>query len=289
MSSRSIVIIITLIVVGFTAISLKNYIYHKPKSATPVEAAPRILVAKRNLGSGSFVQAAQDLDWKQAPKDIPEVDLNKYQFENTVKIDSFAGAVVRRSIHAGEPISASDLMKSGDGGFLSAVLGKNMRAVSIAVTATSGNAGFISPGDRVDLLLTHRVQVGGKESGSNDEIITETFARNVRVLAIDQMLENPDNKAILAKTITVEVSPKQAEQISVAAEMGKISMSLVNAAVIAEAESLKNEAKSDDEKNTAIGTDQEDLPQNSPLTGISKVKVIRGDKAETVEFYQEAK
>ena len=77
------------------------------------------------------------------------------------------------------------------------------------------------PGDFVDLILTHSVQ-----TSQSPVRASETFIENVRVLAVDQMLTNPDNKAVLAKTVTLEVSPKQAEEINVAKDLGKISLSL---------------------------------------------------------------
>ena len=271
-NSRTIVIIIALIIVGFSAISLRNYFSQKPvETAAPEISLPRMLVAKRNLTSGAFIQTAQDLDWQAAPEFKTDAEKEKYLLEDTVKIDSLNGAVVRRGVRAGEPISPTDLMKSGDGGFLSAVLGEGKRAVSIAVNIISGNAGFISPGDKVDLLLTHHIQDGGK-----DEVVTETLAHDVRVLAVDQALNNPENKAILAKTVTVEVTAEQAEQISVAAELGKISISLVSAAISEDANSENAGAKTVKITN-----------KNATLSGISKVRVIRGDKIETLEFYQD--
>ncbi len=290
MSSRAIVIVIAALIVGFTAMSLRSYFTQAPVVVEAAPAAPKILVAKRALSSGEFVQVAQDLDWADAPANKTEADEANYQYDNTVKLEEFAGAVVRRQIAVGEPIPPDALMKAGEGGFLSAVLGAGMRAVSISVNITSGNAGFISPGDKVDLLVTHRIQVGGKESGANDQVVTETFAHNVRVLAVDQTLTNPENKAILAKTITVEVTPEQAEQVSVATEMGKISMSLVSTGAPAEA----GEAK-------LVAVDGEVVPNTHQYTidgdvskllgkkeeSFSKVRVIRGDKIETLEFYQD--
>jgi len=139
------------------------------------------------------------------------------------------------------------------------------------VNATSGNAGFISPGDRVDLIITHRIKIqSGGEGRGQESVVSETFVRNVRVLAVDQMLDNPENKAILAKTVTVEVNDAQAEQIAVATEMGKISMAL---------RSLAGAPKSG-----SRGATEKDI---SPIMGtgaMPRVRVIRGDEIENVEF-----
>src|SRR5262249_33221826 len=137
------------------------------------------------------------------------------------KAADFTGAVARRAIIKGEPIQKNLLVKSNEGGFMSAVLEGGKRAVSIAVDSTSGNAGFIFPGDRVDLILTHAVTKQTVQTRAS-----ETFVEDVRVLAVDQMIDNPENKsAVLAKTVTLEVSPKQAEEINLAKDLGKISLS----------------------------------------------------------------
>ena len=140
----------------------------------------------------------------------------------TTKLEDFEGSVARRGVKKGEPISVSELVKSNEGGFMSAVLEPGKRAISVAVDATSGNAGFIFPGDHVDLILTHQMNVGGR----GVERASETFIEDARVLAVDQMLDNPENVAVLAKTVTLEVTPKQAQEINVAKDLGKISLSL---------------------------------------------------------------
>ncbi len=307
MSSRAIVLLIVLVVVGFTIMSLREYFTHEPEAPKVEIAEKHILVAKRNLVSGAFIDVQQDLDWAPEPKqenateaktENPDagatapVANGNYQYEGSVRIEDFAGAVVRRSIRAGEPITPLMLMKSGEGGFMSAVLEPGKRAVSISVNPISGNAGFVSPGDRVDLLITYRVKnAKNPDSGVADSIATETFASNVRVLAVDQSLDNPDNKAILAKTITVEVTPSQAEKISVASELGKISVSLVGngvPTVVAKDDKgmdAENTVPSDAQGYTIDGDVSSLIEQKE--SSMARVKVIRADKTEMLEFYQE--
>jgi pilus assembly protein CpaB len=163
---------------------------------------------------------------------------------------------------------------------MSAVLDPGMRAVSIAVTATSGNGGFISPGDHVDLIVTHHI----KDTPSNDSVVSETFVHDVRIVAVDQMLDNPDNKAILAKTVTVEVTPRQAEQISVATEMGKISVALrgiatvdpaTGAAVPGQGTTLNGNYTRDTDISSALNRD----------TVSPHIRIIRGDQTENLQLY----
>jgi pilus assembly protein CpaB len=117
------------------------------------------------------------------------------------------------------------LMRPGDRGFLAAVLGPGMRAISVPVTATSGVAGLVFPGDRVDLILSHQVKDELDPAGP-PKTTSETVLTDIRVLAIDQTVTDQDNKPVLAKTVTFEVTPKQVEVIGVASSLGSLSLSL---------------------------------------------------------------
>ena len=117
------------------------------------------------------------------------------------------------------------MVRPGERGFLAAVLTPGMRAVTVPVTATSGIAGFVFPGDRVDLILAHDFQTG---TGENRVInrASETLLTDVRVLAVDQKTASKDGAAALAKTATLEVEPRQAEMIAVSVKLGDLSLSL---------------------------------------------------------------
>ncbi|MDE3015504.1 MAG: Flp pilus assembly protein CpaB [Pseudomonadota bacterium] len=310
MSRRAILLLIAGTIAAFTAISVKNRLSQAPAEQSASAAASRVVIAKHDLSPGSFVQAAQDLGWgvpppvsaaatapgENARPANPEEGTagaakEIYLYEGAVNLADFNGAVVRRLIHAGDPVPTSALMKSGEGGFMSAVLNQGMRAVSIAVTPTSGNAGFISPGDHVDLIVTHRIKTSGGGNGSGESVVSETFARNVRVVAVDQMLDNPDNKAIVAKTVTVEVAPRQAEEIAVASEMGTISVALRSLSEptpgVRKAGSNANALTDLYGEGDAGYTRDTDLMQLKSAI-VPHVQVIRGDKSETVEFYRGA-
>ena len=289
MSRSMIFLIISAVIAAFVIITIRNRL-SAPPAETPVVAdttSTRVLFARRDITPGNFIQGMQDLEWKEAPSDVASGGL---LHEGTVRPEDFNGAVVRRMLHAGEVVPASALTKAGDGGFMSAVLEPGMRAVSIAVTPTSGNAGFLTPGDRVDLIVTHRVrmQMGKEQNNVEESVVSETFVRDVRVVAVDQMLDNPENKAILAKTVTVEVTGHQAEQVAVATEMGKISFSLRS---IANAP-VKKVADATDKKQKALqelygeGTRDSDVSQLLDRTNaiVSQVHVYRGDQSENIQF-----
>jgi pilus assembly protein CpaB len=136
------------------------------------------------------------------------------------------GTVVRYPITAGQPVTRGSLVGPEDRGFLAAALSPGMRAVTVPVTATSGLAGFVFPGDHVDIVLTESV------SGSGDQPlkVSETILRNVRVLATDQRYTDKDQdgkvKVQQASNVTLEVTPKIAEKIAVAQSVGSLSLSL---------------------------------------------------------------
>jgi pilus assembly protein CpaB len=147
--------------------------------------------------------------------------------ENAVNPADLIGTVVRNEITAGQPITQGSLIKPGQRGFLAAALGPGMRAVTVAVSSTSGVAGFVFPGDRVDIVLTQQVSGGGEGEPLK---ASETILRNVRVLATDQRMsaQDAEGKPVVqnASTVTLEATPKIAEKIAVAQTIGQLSLSL---------------------------------------------------------------
>ncbi len=201
--------------------------------APKMAAMVKVLVAGNELVAGQFIKA-KHLRWQAWPKDgMPEIyfveGANRDQRTEDGKpaigiIEGFVGSVVRSRISTGEPITEGRVVRPGDRGFLAAVLLPDMRAISVPINATTGISGFVFPGDRVDLLLTHSISFGKDRSKARRA--TETVLSDIRVLAVDQRTDDDDGKATLAKTATLEVTPKQAEIIAVANEIGRLSLSL---------------------------------------------------------------
>jgi pilus assembly protein CpaB len=105
-----------------------------------------------------------------------------------------------------------------------------MRGITIGVDATSGSAGLIWPGDRVDVILTQTLGDAGVPIGRR--VAAETVLRNTRVIAIDQQLMQgaaPVGADVQSRTVTLEVSAEQAERLSVAMRLGRLSLSLRSA------------------------------------------------------------
>ena len=186
------------------------------------EAAVEILVANDRIGTGEFIKP-EGLGWRPWPKSaLDERFITKEHFKET----DVVGAVPRQVLEKGDPILASKIIKPGEGGFLAAVLQPGMRAVSVNVNRATGNAGLIMPGDKVDLLLTQKIP---SEMG-RERFAGETVLQGIRVIAIDQTLDTQD-KAVIAQTTTLELTPKDAEKVLVAEQMGQLSLSLRSLAV----------------------------------------------------------
>lgn len=192
------------------------------EAAPPVPEGPRVLVAQRALPAGTII-TADALGFQMWPEDLVQ---DAYFIDGEADISKLLGTVVRLPITAGEPVTQGSLVKPGDSGFLAAALGPGMRAVTVPVSAQTGVAGFVFPGDRVDLVLTQTVK--GDEGQSLKA--SETILRNLRVLATDQSTtqEIVDGQTVVRafRTVTIEVTPKIAEKVAVAQTIGTLSLSL---------------------------------------------------------------
>ena len=159
---------------------------------------------------------------------------NGAQDDTPTARSDLAGAMLRRSLVANEPVLLTDVMRPGDHGFLAAVLGPNMRAASVGVDNVSGSAGLIWPGDRVDLILTQTLD--NPSLPAAHRVAAETVLSDVRVIAIDQMLargvapSNESGGANSSRTVTLEVTPGQTERIAVATRLGHLSLAVRSAA-----------------------------------------------------------
>jgi pilus assembly protein CpaB len=193
-------------------------------AAAKILDGPKVLVAQRALPVGTII-TADSVSFQPWPRDLVQ---DAYFMQDKTDMTKLLGTVVKNSITAGQPVTTGSLVAPGDRGFLAAALGPGMRAVTIPVSSRTGVAGFVFPGDHVDLLLTQTVAPG---TGETQPLrATETILKNLRVLATDQ---STDQETVEGKTrvkgfslVTVETTPKIAEELSVAESIGTISLSL---------------------------------------------------------------
>jgi pilus assembly protein CpaB len=195
------------------------------QAAAPVAAETvEILVARNDIGVGRAVQP-QDVGWQPWPITAAgPLFLRKAQRPNA--IEELKGSVARAPFVSGEPIREQKLIKADGSGYMSAILPAGMRAVSTEISPETGAAGFILPNDRVDILLT-RKEADAQRTGGGDGFVSETILRNIRVLAIDQTVEEKNGqKVAVGKTTTLELTPKQAETLAVSRQRGSLSLAL---------------------------------------------------------------
>jgi pilus assembly protein CpaB len=279
---RIIVLLVAVVAAGATAMYARSWIEGQQNNVA-MAAAPapeeiyEVLVADAHLPAGTFVKP-QHLRWQRWPTDdVPDT----YVLKGARAEDAMVGAVVRRGIAEGFPITDGSVVKPGDRGFLAAVLAPGMRAVSLPINATSSNAGLIFPGDRVDLILTQTLAAA---DGATIRRVSETVLRDIRIIAMgaqtsDEAGEEKNHEN--AKTATFEVDPRVAEKITLVSELGKLSLSL---------RSLANEhaeAPPADEEEQSYTWDLDVsrvLRSDHRLT--SRLLVLRGSDAQDVQLQQ---
>ena len=131
-----------------------------------------------------------------------------------------------QSISANEPVLTTKITGPGQRATLSAVLDEGMKAVSIRVNDVLGVAGFVFPGDRVDVLLSRSV----RDNDGADKSFVDVLLQSVKVLAVDQVADATKDNPTVVKAVTVEVSTKDAQKLTLAAGAGQLSLALRQAA-----------------------------------------------------------
>ena len=193
----------------------------------PALATTDVLVASVDLPMGQTLQEA-DLRWQSWPADAVPAGLIS-RAEGTQVLGEVTGSIARSQILSGEPIRRERLIKSDGGGFMSAILPQGKRAVAITIDTrgSSSAGGFVLPNDRVDILRTFRDDEASRVNGS-DIHSTETILTNIRVLAIGKNVttDAQGNSFVDGENATLELTPAQAEIITLAQRVGHVSLAL---------------------------------------------------------------
>lgn len=189
----------------------------------PQIAAVDVLVAKTDIPVGKAVSPS-DVQWQAWPASAQTGNFIRKN-NRPDAIEKLSGMIARSPFVAGEPIREAKLVNAQGSGFMAAILPTGMRAVSTQISPETGAGGFILPNDRVDVILTRQQTTGGAASGPRQT--SETILSNIRVLAIDQNVQEKDGqKVVVGKTATLELTQKQAETLALAQHLGSLSLAL---------------------------------------------------------------
>lgn len=198
---------------------------------TPVAAnAPKLLTVRGSLPPGHILQPG-DLAEVRWPVGNPPAGAIA---AGSPEAKALAGAVTRRSFAAGELLVRGSVISPGERGFLAAIVSPGHRAIALSVEAETSAGGLIWPGDRVDIILTQEIREDGVPLAQ--QVVSETILENVRILSTDQKLGSATDSAETVEgkveprrvptTVTVEVTPEQAERVTVGGTLGRLHLTL---------------------------------------------------------------
>ena len=285
-------LILTILGSSIVAMFAFAFLDFTPSNATavPPQRAVTALVAARPIAAGTLIRP-DDVVWHvftgeatpsgviERPASLVKQDSDAAALAQT----QIVGAVLRRNAEGGSPILSADVIRPGDRDFLVSVLKPDMRAIAVAVNAVSGAAGLIFPGDRVDVLLTQTF--ASAQFPLSKRAVGETVVEGLRVLAIDQHVqarpESTTGDGRIARTVTLEATPEQAQKIAVATELGRISLSIRSLrATPASADAPPTWA---DDVSPALRSQAAPAKAKAAATGPTLVHVLRGSQVETLE------
>jgi pilus assembly protein CpaB len=243
-----IIFVVSIVVVGVG--------YLQYRSAHSNVSVHQIIATTADMSTGTLLRA-QDIVWQSVERTDPDNFIRPSELAIQAKpniveemASSVHGAVLRRAVAAGQPIRRGDIVKPGDRDFLHVVLQPGTRAIAIPVATGGASTGLLSPGDRVDVILTQNFNNDKSQDMKNTPLtrrsVSETVVQNLRVLALNE----PEIKKTgmssapvrpdpatgnFGRTVTLEVTPPQAELINVAAELGKLTVTLRNTSMVSAA------------------------------------------------------
>jgi len=266
-----------------TALVVRAWVEHvRTEAAAPVAqmTAPpppkMILVAAKALPAGHFIHT-EDLTWQS----WPDSDVSKsYMVKGGINLDTIVGSVAKNGIAPGEPITDLRIVKKGDRGFLAAIVTPGFRAITVPLQSGVGLSGLAMPGDRVDLILT--MDVPSADKNAQPRRMSETVLQDIRVLAVDQKIDDQAHDSPLARTATLEVTPKQAEVVALLPEMGKLAMTLRSVGT------AENDAQPH-QPTLTWDTDAVEMPFVHHRTGgtstrSDQVDIVRGTSKSSIDF-----
>lgn len=266
-----------------------------PKQVKKLKTVP-IMVADMQLMPGTQL-TEQSVNLVEFPaKSVPKGSYKSYE---ALFLDPNNPSVVLTQMVQGEPILAFKLSEPGGRASLSSHIGENMRAVAIRVNDVSGVAGFVRPNDYVDVLLTREIEptnikrYAKQNSGGGNKAVfsSEILLQDIKVLGADQISGTGSDEPKLAKTITLEVSPEQAQKLALGKSVGTLSLAIRSAGT-----NEKLVARTIREKDLSINALKTSKPKPrrsaravkpKPKNQTAQVVVVRNGEPRLVKVYRE--
>lgn len=223
--ARILVLALALLAGGGAAYLIKFDDPPPPPAPVPAPAArldtEEVLVANGDIGIGQSI-SQQTLRWQVWPKAAVSGANFVVRQGRPNAAEQLAGSIARTAFANGEPIREDKLIKANGSGYMAAVLPAGMRAISTPISPETGAGGFILPNDRVDVLL-----IRAQKTSSGDAYSSETILTNVRVLAIDQTVEEKNGqRVVVGKIATLALNARNAETLALATRLGTLALAL---------------------------------------------------------------
>lgn len=317
MKSKSVVLLTGVLMLATATALVARALMRPPPPVTIVKEVPaarpvvfRVLSVQRDLMPGEFISGGV-LSWVE----VPESDLRASHFSVRSDGDALAverglyGATPRRPLIAGTALTRDALVRAGEPGFVSAVLAPGMRAVSIPTSAVASNAGLVSAGDWVDVILSleRGAQMSSESTNPMASLAAQTILRRVRVLALNNNVESiapaiaqgeleRESKGKAARsasnrtmyeTLTLEVTPEAAERLAVAREVGTLQVALlgVKEGLPGQADAVAaSDASPAPRRVTRLADTTEIFRSTGPSAASVTVKTYEGSKQGAISF-----
>ena len=251
-----ILVVLSLVMAIGAAWTANSWIAAKAAAEEGALKGTHVVAAAMAIPYGTKVEG-RHLKYVEIPKGVAPTGF-------FTSVDNVKGRVSTTPITRGEILIAERFAEHDAGSTLAALVGENMRAVTVRVNDVVGVAGFLLPGNRVDVLSARKE--------ANRRAVTETILQNIKVLAVDQTAATDTNEPIIVRAVTLEVSPKQAETLVLARTEGQIQLTLRNP--------MQSEPEPEVVAKPAPKTPSRRRPTRPSST---TVIVIRGTKVEKVK------
>ena len=273
---------------GWINDAIENEFREAAPAAQAVNSVPMIpvVVANVELGFGSELNA-DALRVVSFPEDA--VPMGSFRSIDDLLIDRSQRTVALSQITINEAIIDSRISGPGGRGSLSALISEGMRAVTVRVDDVAGVAGFILPGDYVDIVYTRDEET--RRNGN--KLISDIILQNVKVLGIDQNLNDQSNTPDIARTVTLEVSNEEGQKLHLGMDAGKLSLTLRRSGevTIEPTKTVKQDglirSVSRPAPRRMQRVETRAVPRPQDISGVAKVTIIRGDESEQVNVVRE--